>query len=153
MHRQPDIPQSAPVFEPSRESSSRFSPPSRAPLVPQPGIRSSSGYRRRRASSWMHRSDRARSWPGWHDVPVGVAQFDSAGDHIRSVWPCLDCHIGHEQSSLWCDLPPDVPQTVWLLGQFSVPSRRGATKFECRLRAPEADPAVHTLAVAAAAAG
>ena len=25
---------------------------------------------------------------GLYDIPVGVTQFDSAGDYIRSVWPC-----------------------------------------------------------------
>src|SRR3954449_7175594 len=52
---------------------------------------------------------------GGYDVPVGVAQFDRAGDDIWSVWPCFDCHFGRKQSSLYCDLPADIAQAVGLL--------------------------------------
>ena len=47
----------------------------------------------------MHRSDEHGPGLDGCDFPVGVMQFDSASDHIRSVWPCLDYHSGHAQYS------------------------------------------------------
>ena len=126
---------------PSQRRSLQHFQPSQAPLVPRLGSRSLSGFRRRRAFSWMHRSDRARSWPArvrrsrWCRAVQRIAH---ARDHDRTsprhrrpsglaaMVTSARNDIRPDESLLFQPAPRLAPQWLSPMVRDGLPSAQGA---------------------------